>query len=275
MSEHSVILVVPGGVEQARSRLVTALEKLDYHVLSEQPLQARRQARNFGVLSTNLLNYSMELTIGLQSYGVQTTRLTFFYKWQHAWGAIGDKPTLTREAEAIAALASLHARVTACAQCGTEGVAESRFCRSCGAVLAAAEPAELEVLRLTAAANAAGKANSFGVVMGFLAVACLLLAFFLPADATKLLLFSGLIGVLVWIATFIAGNRLMKTLNLKLEKKDELLSSDGQRVAELSPADARLLNQPLASVTENTTELLRPIEQPAPIPVRQRDDTSQ
>lgn len=270
MSEHSVVLVVPGNVEQVRSRLVTALEKLDYHLLNEQPLQARREARNFGVLSTNVLNYSMELSVGLQSYGTQATRLTFFYKWRHTWGAVGDKPTLTREAEAIAALASLHTRVTACAQCGAEGVAESRFCRSCGASLAAAEPPELELLRLTAGANAAVKANSFGVVMGFLAVLCLLSTFFLPANATMLLLFASLIGTFVWMATFIAGNRLIKTLNLKLEKKDELLSSGEQRAAELSPADARLLSQPSASVTENTTGLLRPIEQPVPVPVRQK-----
>jgi len=233
---------------------------LDYHVLNEPPLMVRRRARNFGVLSTNVLNYSMELTVGLQACGEQATRLTFFYKWQHTWGAIGDRPTLTREAEAFAALGSLQTRVTACARCGAEGVAESRFCRSCGAPLAAAEPAELEVWRLTASVNAAAKANSLGIVMGVLALACLLLSFFRPGEAKTFLLCGSLIGRVVWVAAFVAFSRLAKTLDMKVEREEELLSEAVQLPA--AAAHERLLKEPRASVTEATTELLRPVNEP-------------
>lgn len=268
MTEHSITLVVPGEIDGVRARLVAALERLDYRILNEQPLQARRKARNFGTLSTNVLNYSMELSIGVQAYGAQASRVTFFYKWNHIWGAIGDKQTLAREAEAIAALASLQARGTACAGCGKEGIAESRFCRNCGLPLAAASPAELEVLRLTAAANAAAKSNALAFVMGFLALTCLILSIFLSSDKAFFLACSALLGVIVWIAAFIASMRLSNTLNLKLTKEEELLSSGIETTTKLPHADARLLNENPASVTENTTELLQPVMNPFESPDR-------
>lgn len=272
MTEHSVHLVLPGDVESVRARLVPALERLDYVVLNTQPITARRKARQYGALSTNVLNYSMELTVGLTPHGGQATKATFFYKWNHTWGAIGDKPTLTREAEAIAALASLHARVTACPSCGKEGVAETRFCRQCGAPLPAATPAELEMLRLTAAANAAGKAVSFSIVIGFVLIVVIGLGLILQTKSEGFQWLSLAISIAVWIAACTAGTRLMNAINAKLERKEELLSLSQQ----LSLGQQSLLNaatldaKAIGSVVEGTTNLLPQNDNPTAVPI-QRD----
>jgi hypothetical protein len=271
-SEHVVELVIPGTGSQILSKLSSALEKLGYTVLGGEPLKARRKGRKLGIASTNLLNYPMELEVGLKEYGDNSSRLTFYYRWNHTWGAIGDKVTLKREAEAIAALASLHARLTACANCGTEGLADYRFCRQCGSVLTAAEPAELEVLRLTAAANSAVKSNSFGMILGSMAVLSLVLMFIFPGSAMAFLASSAFIGIFVWIASLFAATRLAQTLDLKIEKTDELLAQREEKAFEPAVEKFRELNQAPASVVENSTELLFPGKrrETAKIPVERK-----
>ncbi len=261
MSEHSFILVLPGDPDGVRARLIAALERLDYSIIHDQPLLARRRARNLGMSSTNVLNYSMELTVGLQPHGEQATRATFYYRWKHIWGAIGDRRTLEREAEALGALATLHTKVTACDACGAEGVAETRFCRRCGAPLGAAEPAELEVLRLTSAINSAGKANSLAFAMGALALISLLLAVFLGDKRTFFIWYSAALGLVVWVAALIAGMRLAKTLGLKIGS-EELLAGKDKDAARL-PASGQPELERAASITESTTEFMPPIKEPA------------
>lgn len=271
MSEHSLILVLPGDVAGVRARLIAALERLDYSVIDDQPVLARRRARNLGILSTNVLNYSVELTVGLQPHGEQATRATFYYRWKHIWGAIGDRRTLEREAEALAALATLHTKVTACDACGAEGVAETRFCRRCGAPLGAAEPAELEVLRLTTAINSASKANSLAFVMGALALISLVLAVFSINKSTFFIWYSAAIGLIVWIAAVVAGFRLANTLGLKIGR-EELLAGrekDAARPPAIQHMRRPRLEQP-ASIAESTTEFMPPIKEPA----RPRDPAS-
>jgi hypothetical protein len=56
MAEHSVTLKFPGNPASLLPRLSAALTQLDYLVLHEQPLQARRKAHKLGSVSTNALN---------------------------------------------------------------------------------------------------------------------------------------------------------------------------------------------------------------------------
>jgi hypothetical protein len=56
----------------------------------------------------------------------------------------GDRQTLAREAQAIAALATERGAISACPSCGTQVTDESNFCRRCGAPLELDLP-ELEV----------------------------------------------------------------------------------------------------------------------------------
>ena len=151
--------VLSGDSESARQRLTRALEKLGYHVISEDPLYARRGARGSAVYycSFDILDYPRKLKIGLKALSPNATLATFDYAAEHfaAVSFKGDLQTLKLEAEAIIALASQSAAITVCTACGTNQPDDSRFCRVCGAPNVGGAPAELEVLRLTAGARAA------------------------------------------------------------------------------------------------------------------------
>jgi hypothetical protein len=111
--EHHLTLVVGGDTETLRTRLASTVEKLGYRVISDEPLVVRRS--------------------GNAGYGSITE---------------GPKLVITREAEAIASLASERQGSGSCPTCGTESTDDSRFCRSCGSP-ATAVPAELKVQELT------------------------------------------------------------------------------------------------------------------------------
>jgi rRNA maturation endonuclease Nob1 len=173
-SEHYVTRYVAGDIESVRLRLVDAVESMGYRIITESPMLAKRGARSGGQwgCSADILDYPTTLTIGLKSVGRNSTRVTFDYEVKNPFVTKGDKYVLTREAEALIAIATRRAIATSCAACGSEIVGDSRFCRQCGAPTENAKPAELEVLRLTAGAQVGYQWSILGFI--FLLVALLL-----------------------------------------------------------------------------------------------------
>lgn len=276
MAEHSVTLKLPGNPASLLPRLAMALKELDYIVLHEQPLQARRKARKLGSASTNVLNYSMNLTVGLKALGTEATEATFFYEWRTTWGAIGDKPTLSKEAEALAALALLHLKQTVCTSCGREQTAEAKFCRSCGQALASTVPAELEMLKLMAAANGAAKSNSFHITVGIVVLLLLPIAALITQKPAVFFWFGLLMSFVFWLSSLFAGSRLLDAIGAKLTKTSELFATPADSQAHLSARTAKTQLPPaMPSVTEVTTHLLKtPAQQVAePITATPKYDT--
>lgn len=273
MAEHTITLKLPGNPDSLRPRLLAALTQLDYVTLHDQPIQAHRQARRLGGASTNVLNYSMDLTIGLSALGTEATEATFLYEWKTTWGAIGDRPTLSKEAEALAALALLHLKQTVCTGCGREQTAEAKFCRACGLSLASTVPAELEVLKLMAAANAAAKSNSFHLTVGMVALPLLTLAVLLTKQAMPFFWFAMAMSIVFWLCSAFGATRLMEAIGAKLEKRKELLtpstSNSPQQLEALKP-----YAQALPSITEDTTRLLHMpiVRQAEAVPRRNTND---
>ncbi len=203
VAEHEVVRLVPGDIETVRRRLCEALEQLGYRVLDENPLRARRRASGWGQsgCTTNVLDYPITLQIGLKAISHNTTRATFDYTVKNPMVFEGDRHTLRREAEALIALAVARATSAACVACGAEAIAGARFCRQCGAPNAASEPAELEVLRLTANSRAAYLSLLSGGLLWLAAVAVASLFFLLDPDAEK---FAKRVRVIMLLAGLLA-----------------------------------------------------------------------
>lgn len=272
--EHLTRRAMSGDAESVRPRLVAALERLGYQVLSENPLQARRAARK-GVVTADFLDHARRLTVALRPGSEAATNVTFDFAVTHGGCMFkGDVQTLEREADAIVALAAAPPAESFCRNCGTENLGDARFCRLCGAPGAPGEPAELEVARLTAGSRAALQE----IVIG-LAIALGVLAFTLPMIllGTKPKVINVGFAVLAlgqffgwWMALY-GVLRLHRTLDRRHEPSRTLAAPalDAAQAAALPPARAR------ASVTEGTTELLTPVP-PARVPVparRPRADT--
>jgi hypothetical protein len=187
VAEHEVVRLVPGDIETVRQRLSEAFEQLGYRVLDENPLRARRRASGWGQsgCTTNVLDYPITLQIGLKAISHNTTRATFDYTVKNPMLVEGDRHTLMREAEALIALAVTRTTAATCTVCGAEAIAAARFCRQCGAPNAASEPAELEVLRLTANSRAAYHSLLSGGLLFLGAVVVASIFFLLDPDAAK------------------------------------------------------------------------------------------
>jgi hypothetical protein len=174
--EHDVTRTVAGDVEGVRARLADALEQVGYRVLNENPIQSRRSAKGGATTgcSNDILDYHSSLDVGLKAAGVNSTRVTFAYTIKGVYTGYlskGDRHTLTREAEAVIALATARVVAAHCSACGAE-TAGARFCRQCGAPIPLSHPAELDVLHLTADANASYKNIAAGVSSQKFGAAC-------------------------------------------------------------------------------------------------------
>lgn len=255
--------VLTGDAESVRARLILALESLNYRVLGEQPVQAKRSARGWGAfyISADVRDYPTKLTVALKPLGAATTLVTFDYEVTHAAGIStkGDRQTLRREAEAILALAADHVAATACLACGANNAGDTRFCRLCGAHYAVSGPTELEVLRLTAGARAGHQLNVIGMVC---ALAALLLSLLLvmsgKAAALKLGVLILMLGeTIALIIMSFGASYLHDTLNPK-EQEEQRLRLPANAPRTLSPASHESLPPRSigGSVTEGTTELL-------------------
>ena len=262
VSDHDLTLAIPGDVATVRRRLVDALQKASYKVLGEQPLHARR-GRQGGACwdcSLNVLDYPTTLTVSLKQTNDTAVLVTFTYEiYSYLRMTKGDRQTLAREAEAIAALATERSAISACRACGTQVTDESHFCRRCGAPLVLDVP-ELEILRLTRSARDSYHRIVVGMIALLLAALTLVPQLFVREGGVQLHMF--------WVAIPIASYALFllvrgtwqlhHTLNPKTTKS---VTTYPQPAFRTSPTTA--LPPAQVSVTEVTTNLLdRRVKEP-------------
>lgn len=259
-TEHTLRSVLNSDIESVRQRLARTLDRLGYKVISEEPLYARRRARGWAAYycSANILEYPIKLTIGLKQLSPNVTLATFDYAVEH-FGVVsfkGDQQTLKREAEAIIALATSGATSSICTACRTKQIIEARFCRICGAPNVGGDPAELEVLRLTAGMRAGHHLITAGAIWAAVNLLTALLFIFLSARAvgfaTGFLLTQVVAGLLI---LFWGVYYLYRTLNPDLSQPPML--SVGIPQSDFPKEAASFLSSPAqTSVTEGTTGLL-------------------
>lgn len=281
LSEHTLMRVMAGDLESVRQRLSAALEQMGWRVLNENPLRARHGARGGAAyyMSANALEYPATLDIGLKQQGHGATRVTFDYCVVHGYFGKGDRQSLTREAEALIALAALRGSQTNCAVCGVDLVSDSRFCRKCGAPAASTAPAELEVMRLTAGARAGHQWNVLGASMLAGAFVLIFIGLLMPELRTvKVMTLIGLLSSLPGWWMLLAGlRRTHLTLNPRgrseMEEEKQISAprmTGTSRTNELPAQSAAVPER--RSITEGTTDLLA--SQPArePVPVYRREE---
>jgi hypothetical protein len=276
VGEHSVKRVLAGDIELVRRRLAGGLEALGYTVLSENPLQARREQLK-DCIRADFTEHQRRLAVLLRPSSETVTTAVFDFTVIHA-GVMtkGDRRTLEREVDAIIALAEAPGSTGVCRSCGTENSEGGRFCRLCGAPSEAEEPAELEVLRLTAAARAGLQEIVGGVVIALLALAAALALILMgrpkAVNAGWVILFIG--QVIGWWMALYGMARIHRTLNRRPDAK--LLPAAPFVTTQLPRAREAALPPAHVSVTEGTTELLGNVPRERErVPVRrEHSDTS-
>ena len=256
-----------GSVESVSARLIAALERIGYDVIEEQPaILGRRGARGWGTWygSADVLDYAMTLVIRLKPIGDHSTRATFDYKVCHPWLSKGDKEVVSREAEAITALATMRSADKLCAACGTEAMDDSRFCRRCGAPMTA-EQTELDVLRMAAETRAGHTSVVTSTMLSLVSMLLALLAVVTIAvnsswglKASWLwIVFLGVISLFNFFLGWCAWGRLNSALRHKRAEQRLSPVSDAQTLPG-TEATALPPGRVGMSVTEGTTELLNP-----------------
>jgi len=274
VSDHDLTLAIPGDVESVRLRLSDALQKLGYRVLGEQPLYAKRKGHGFAAwgCSLNVLDYPTTLTISLKQTNNVAVLATFNYQVK-SYLTKGDKQTLAREAEALAALATERLAISACRACGTQVDDESHFCRRCGAPLVMDVP-ELEILRLTRSTRTSYYNLFLGLAALLLSAVLALLFFILPGPT--------IYWPLLWIGFTVAGFALFLflqgvwQLHRTLNPTSTKTTVTSAQPAFGAPAITTALPpaRPMTSVTEATTDLLSTNERRVPEPVRRKEPTT-
>jgi hypothetical protein len=276
LSDHDVTLAIPGDVEGVRTRLIDALQKLGYRVLGEQPLYAKRRSQGCATwdCSLNALDYPTTVTISLKQTNNVAVVATFNYEIKSYMSMTrGDRQTLAREAEAIAALATERLAISACRACGTQVTDESHFCRRCGAPLVLEVP-ELEVLRLTRSAR--GSYHNIFVATSALLLALLFVGLFFVIPGPRIYwMFLWFSAPLAGYALFLLAQgvwQLHRTLNPKPAKN----SATATQPVFNAPAVTTALPpaRPAASVTEATTDLLSTRDRREPEPLGRKDRTT-
>ena len=276
VGEHTTGRVMAGDVEAVRARLVYALENVGYTVISENPLQARR-GKQKDIIRADFTDHARKVAVGLRQGGSAATQVTFDFAVTHG-GCMtkGDLLTLEREADAIVALAQAPAGAGLCRSCGTENEGGGRFCRLCGAPSASAAPAELEVLRLTAASRAGLQEVVGGLLIAMLALAAAsaMIIFTVNPNVVNIGWLILLIGEAIgWWMTLYGMARIHRTLNRRPEARSLPAPPVVPQLAQVR--DAALPPAHL-SVTEGTTELLTPVpREREKVPARgEHSDTS-
>lgn len=279
VSEHSARRVLTGEVEAVRARLVYALESIGYTVISDNPLQARR-ARRKDIIRADFTDHPRRLAVGLRQVGASATQVTLDFAVSHGGCATkGDLLTLEREADAVVALATAPPASGLCLACGTENGGEARFCRLCGAPNTTGEPAELEVLRLTAGSRAGLQEIVGGL---FIAVLTALgTGLMMSLGRTKafnaglvLLVIGEVIG---WWMALYGMLRIYRILRTKPEGLSLPAAPSVADPARLPHTQTSALPPAHFSVTEGTTELLgsKPREaERVPLRRKEQGDTS-
>jgi hypothetical protein len=264
ISDHDLILAIPGDVGSVRARLVNAIQTLGYKVLSDQPLHAKRgkQCAAKWDCSLNVLDYTTTLTINLKQTNDAAVLATFNYEVKSYMRMTkGDRQTLAREAEAIAALAMERAAASACRTCGTQVMDESNFCRRCGAPLVLDVP-ELEVLRLTRNARASYQRIVVGTIALLLAMLIVLPWYIVIGGriVTPMLLVGIPLASYGLFLLLNGARQLHNTLNPATTKT---IATAAHPAFKSSVTTTALPPAPVNSVTEVTTNLLS-TKEPAP-----------
>ena len=268
ISDHDVTLAIPGDVATVRLRLVEAVQKVGYKVMGEQPLYAKRgsQCSASWDCSLNALDYPTTLTVSLKQTNDAAVLATFNYEVKsYVRITKGDRQTLAREAEAVAALATERSAISACRACGTQVTDESHFCRRCGAPLVFDVP-EVEVLRLTRNTRGSYHNILFGTSLLLVTAAAFIIVTIIKE--------GGIYAPLFWTAVPLADYALFlmsqgtwqlhRTLNPKTTRN---VTTSSQPAFKTSVTTA--LPPANVSVTEVTTSLLR--DPRAKEPVQRKD----
>ena len=253
-AEHHFRKVIPGHIETVRQRLSDVLEEFGYIVLSENPLQARRPAKQ-NIITANVLEYDTQLTVALKSLSPASTVATFDYNVSYIF-ANSERLALEREADAIIALLTAPAKQSVCPACGAGNAGAVRFCRACGTPIARSKlPAELEVMRLMAGGSAAQVEITWSVVLALVTLLISLPMIWLGKPKVVAMGWVFLaIGELLTAFYLLWGlRRLYRTLNANHPVAADA-PPDDMRV--IPATDRDLLPPPPASVTEGTTELM-------------------
>jgi len=254
--------IVAGDVETARANIIYALERLDYQVISRQPLVAKNRVPNSAgrgkLVGGNILNSPVKLSVELHASTVNSTHAAFNYAITNSAVTNGDRQTVEREIDAVAALAVSRTTSAMCPACGATNTGEARFCRACGIPNALREPAELEVLRLTANARAAYQTTLGGVVFAICWLAffgTLWLLSHQSMTAAALILGGGTAFGGLWASYGML--RLHRTLNPPDAEKELIPATTESPIFLENNQSAALTSQPAqSSITEGTTELL-------------------
>ena len=263
-TELYVKKVLAGNIKTVRLQLIDAMESLGYDIIEEDPnIIGRRGAKDWGtwVASANVLDYATTLTVRLKSIGESSTRVTFDYLIKHGMLNKGDRNIVVQEAKTIAAISKTHTVEKMCSVCETESTDDSKFCRQCGAPLTS-EQAELEVLRMMAETRA-GKVSVVASSVAMSVSSIMLIIVFilnnlglLKPKLLPFLLFFGGAGILFAVMSSLFGwNRLKRAL----EKPETQVQHIPRRVPEsieTGEFEELLPRQPVASITEGTTNLL-------------------
>ena len=272
ISDHDLTLAIPGDIGSVRPRLVDAIQRLGYKVLSDQPLYAKRgsQCKAKWDCSLNVLDYSTELRLTLKQTNETAVLATFNYEVKSYMRMTkGDRQTLGREAEAIVALTTERLALSNCRSCGTRVTDESNFCRRCGAPLDLDVP-ELEVLRLTKQARGSYHHIFVGIstlVLGVLAA----IALFAANDwkLNGLLLSIGIPLLTYGLFLLLQGTwQLHSALNRDITRS---LRTPVQPALRSSVTTALPPVPVNASVTEATTNLLSTHDRGAKEPIHRKD----
>jgi hypothetical protein len=257
LSDHEITLAISGDTSSVGRRLIEAIRALGYKVVGEQPLSARRRAQGGARWNSsfNVLDYPTTLSISLRQINDSAVLATFSYEVKSCVHMTsGDRQTLEREAEAIAALATERLAVSTCPACGTKVGDESRFCRVCGAPLVLEVP-ELEVLRLTRGARSSYHNIIVGLLFLFLTALTALPVF--VVNGTRIfapLMWAGIpFGIYGLVSLFQGLVQLHRTLNPKVVKN---LQTRSQPAVSASVTRALPLSHINGSITEGTTQLL-------------------
>jgi ribosomal protein L40E len=178
----------------------------------------------------------------------------------------GEREVLTREAEALSALAAVRGSDLVCTACGTESNDDSKFCRRCGVKLSVEIP-ELEVLRMSAEM----RAGYTSIVATFIAS---LLSFGVTGAALLAMIFAGItfgkgVGALLVIGAVLSFLSII-FVGFGWNRTYRALKRSGNNVAEIADVPPpRQLTMPARSyerppsVTERTTNLLPTEHDPA------------
>ncbi len=260
---HHATFTFVGDIENVRAWLVSAVEKLGYLVIEENPIIARHTKSRYS--SSSILDFVHTLTIRLKLLAPDLTRAVFEYNYADVYGKTA-KTVLIRQAKAIAAIARVESQTGLCWACSTVATDSSRFCRKCGASMDNV-PAELEVLHIAAESHAGYLLvlqGTIGFMLSFLTL-LLIIAIKGPAVVTAALVFTMIFAVPSLVLTLFGIRRLRRTFREPKEKNERTLAVAATERLSGETFNNTLPEMARVSVTEGTTELLnRTVPQPSP-----------